>query len=113
MDRSGWQELINNLRGTKYPYCQDAAGYLIVHHVDFDSGLTDAEVSAVECRCDFQYPPDLRKFLQTALPCGPASPTGEVATKYAPRGWLDTTAVAPSTTPAGSSHSKRITVLRW
>lgn len=45
----------------------------IVHHlkangVSFDSGLTTEEVQQVEQTFGFCFPPDLRAFLQTALP---------------------------------------------
>lgn len=48
---------------------------LVVHRmkkagVFFNPGLTDAEVVAVEARFGFRFPPDLRAFLQTALPRG-------------------------------------------
>ena len=36
--------------------------------VDFEPGLTDAEVTQVETRYGFRFPPDLRQFLQYALP---------------------------------------------
>jgi hypothetical protein len=39
--------------------------------VEFDAGLISDEVIAVEGRFGFQLPPDLREFLQTALPRGP------------------------------------------
>lgn len=34
----------------------------------FDSGLTNDEVSKVEIKFDFKFPPDLKLFLQTGLP---------------------------------------------
>jgi hypothetical protein len=36
--------------------------------VHFDNGLTDDELSQVETIFDFKFPPDLKLFLQTALP---------------------------------------------
>ncbi len=45
-----------------------------VPQVEFAPGLTDAEIVAVEGRFGFQFPPDLREFLQTALPCGQGFP---------------------------------------
>lgn len=50
----------------------DQIDYLI-HHlkadgVSFDAGLTDEEVAEVEQAFGFRFPPDLRAFLQTALP---------------------------------------------
>jgi hypothetical protein len=90
MDRPGSQELVNNLLDAKYPYGQDAAGYLIVHQVELDAGLTDAEVIAVEPRFGFTFPPDLREFLQTALPRGPAFPDWRSGDEAKLREWLDT-----------------------
>jgi hypothetical protein len=51
---------------------QDHIEYLI-HHlkedaVSFDAGLTAEEVHQVEQTFSFHFPPDLRAFLQTALP---------------------------------------------
>jgi hypothetical protein len=42
--------------------------------VSFAPGLTDTEVSSVESEFSFRFPPDLRAFLQTALPSGPHFP---------------------------------------
>ncbi len=36
--------------------------------VHFDSGLTDDEVSKIETKFNFKFPPDLKLFLQTGLP---------------------------------------------
>jgi hypothetical protein len=89
MNPDGRQELVNNLRGAKYPHGQDAAGYLIFHQVELDAGLTDAEVLAVEQRFGFQFPPDLREFLQTALPRGPAFPDWRSGDETRLCDWLD------------------------
>jgi len=37
-------------------------------------GLTDSEVAAVEARFEFLFPPDLRMFLQTAMPVSAPKP---------------------------------------
>jgi hypothetical protein len=42
--------------------------------VEFDSGLTDREVEVAETKFKFSFPPDLRAFLQTALPTGERFP---------------------------------------
>ncbi len=60
-----------------------------VHRVEFDAGLTDAEVAAVEGRYGFRFPPDLRGFLQTALPKGPRFPDWRSGDEAAVRDWLD------------------------
>lgn len=36
--------------------------------VEFAAGLSDAEVSAIEQTCAFQFPPDLKAFLQIGMP---------------------------------------------
>jgi hypothetical protein len=69
MDRDGWQELVDQLRGVVYAY-GTRPGEPAVYRVEFDPGLTDAEVAAAEARFGFRFPPDLRDFLQTALPRG-------------------------------------------
>ena len=44
------------------------------HGVEFKSGLSEREIAAVETLHQFQFPPDLRAFLQAALPCGDRFP---------------------------------------
>jgi hypothetical protein len=36
--------------------------------VEFDPGLSDAEIASIEHICNFQFPPDLRMFLQLGVP---------------------------------------------
>ena len=52
-------QLIHNMR---------AAG------VVFSPGMTDAEIQNAEENCKISFPPDLRLFLQTAMPEGPDFP---------------------------------------
>jgi hypothetical protein len=42
--------------------------------VDFEAGLSVGELDAVEARFNIQFPPDLRAFLQVALPYGDKFP---------------------------------------
>jgi hypothetical protein len=42
--------------------------------VEFDRGLTDREVEVAETKFNFRFPPELRAFLQTALPTGNSFP---------------------------------------
>jgi hypothetical protein len=42
--------------------------------IEFDSGMTDTEVAMTEAKFGFRFPPDLRAFLQTALPIGERFP---------------------------------------
>ena len=39
--------------------------------IQFDVGLNEVEVSQVEARFSFKFPPDLKSFLQSALPITP------------------------------------------
>jgi len=52
-----WSELIELMEGAK-------------RGLSFAEGLSDAEVHGAEENYGFQFPPDLRDFLQTALPLG-------------------------------------------
>src|SRR5262245_12201831 len=57
--------------------------------VPFDPGLTDVEVAAAESRFAFRFPPDLREFLQTALPRGRHFPDWRAGGEAELRDWLD------------------------
>lgn len=57
--------------------------------IAFDAGLSDAEVIAAETRFGFRFPPDLRAFLQTALPRGERFPDWRSGDNDALREWLD------------------------
>ena len=65
--------LIDELRGAEYQFGLLEPG-TPVHHVEFAAGLTDGEVEAAQSTFGFRFPPDLRAFLQTALPRGPLFP---------------------------------------
>jgi hypothetical protein len=88
MVRGGWHELVEQLRGSGYQFGLITADSP-VYRVEFDAGLTDAEVAAVESRYGFRFPPDLRGFLQTALPKGPRFPDWRSGDEAAVRDWLD------------------------
>lgn len=88
MDRGNWQELVDQLRGTEYQFGLITPGSS-VHRVEFAAGLTDAEVATAEARFGFRFPPDLREFLQTALPRGPRFPNWRSGNEAALRDWLD------------------------
>jgi hypothetical protein len=57
--------------------------------IEFDLGLTDAEIAATESCFGFRFPPDLRAFLQTALPRGERFPNWRSGKKADLRDWLD------------------------
>jgi hypothetical protein len=88
MDRSGWQDLVDQLCGTEYQFGLITSSSP-VHWINFDAGLTDAEVALTEARFGFRFPPDLRAFLQTALPRGPRFPDWRSGDEAALRDWLD------------------------
>ncbi len=88
MDRGKWLDLIDQLRGIEYQFGQITPASPI-HRVEFDSGLTDAEVKSVETRFGFRFPPDLREFLQTALPHGPQFPDWRSGDEAILLDWLD------------------------
>lgn len=67
----------------------DMVDRLRTRGVAFEAGLTDAEVAAVELRFGFQFPPDLRAFLQTALPSGRKFPDWRSGDEVVLRNWLD------------------------
>lgn len=52
-------------------------------------GLADAEISKVERTFGFRYPPDLREFLQHALPVSPAFPNWREESEASLRERLD------------------------
>ncbi|WP_157369516.1 SMI1/KNR4 family protein [Zavarzinella formosa] len=67
----------------------DIVGILCNNGVEFEPGLTDAEVAAVESRHGFRFPPDLRAFLQAGLPVGGDFPDWRDGEEVALRRWLE------------------------
>ncbi len=57
--------------------------------IEFDIGLTNAEIATTEDRFALRFPPDLRAFLQTALPSGERFPNWRSGKEPALREWLD------------------------
>ena len=57
--------------------------------VEFEAGLTDAEVVSAEVRYGFRFPPDLRALLQAGLPHGGDFPDWRDGDETALIGWLD------------------------
>lgn len=88
MIQNSWHDLIEQLRGSTYRFGVVTPDTPI-HHVEFDAGLTCEEVAAVESRYEFRFPPDLREFLQTALPKGPRFPDWRRGAEDEIRDWLD------------------------
>ena len=88
MDRGDWRGLVDQLRGAECRLGLIAPGSTR-HRVEFDAGLTDAEVAAVESRFGFRFPPDLQDFLQTALPRGSRFPDWRSGDEAALWDWLD------------------------
>jgi hypothetical protein len=57
--------------------------------IEFDVGLNDSEIAVAETRFGFRFPPDLRAFLQTALPNGERFPNWRSGKVAVLRDWLD------------------------
>ncbi len=74
MTDDSWGDLVEVLRNTG---------------IEFDAGLTDAEVATAEGRFGFRFPPDLKAFLQTALPVGVRFPNWRSGGESSLRDWLD------------------------
>jgi hypothetical protein len=88
MNRGHWQGLVDQLRGAEYQFGVIAPASPC-QRIEFDAGLTGAEIAAVETRFGFLFPPDLRDFLQTALPRGPQFPDWRSGDDATLRDWLD------------------------
>ena len=88
MNRGAWQQLVSNLRGAEYHHGQDAAGYRMVHQVEFAAGLTDAEVVAVEQRFGFLFPPTCENSFKPPCP-QPSVPQLAQWRRSTLREWLD------------------------
>jgi hypothetical protein len=73
MATRNWQELVTLMRE---------------RGISFDAGLTDTEIGAAEDRFGFQFPSDLRAFLQTALPCGEGFPDWRAGAESDLKKWL-------------------------
>nr|CAP47646.1 putative integron gene cassette protein [uncultured bacterium] len=84
-----WQDIVSQLSGTQYQ-----RGLLTpqspVHRINFDAGLNDAEIASIESRFDFQFPADLRSFLQAGMPQGEGFPDWRGADETVLQEWLDT-----------------------
>lgn len=62
---------------------------LSINHINFESGLTDAEIVKIENHFNFRFPPDLLAFLQTALPVSPGFPNWRSDDLTEFREWFD------------------------
>lgn len=88
MNRGTWRELIRELQNAPYQFGVIERGSP-VYRVNFDAGLTNEELAACEQRFGFRFPPDLREFLQTALPRGPQFPDWRAGPEAVLQEWLD------------------------
>lgn len=61
---------------------------LVTAGVECAPGLTDAEIEDTQTRYGFRYPPDLRHFLQLALPVSDGFPNWRDAPKVELSDWL-------------------------
>lgn len=88
MPDSPWQPIVDLLRGVEYRFglvTANAPSY----RIEFAAGLTDREVEAAEERFELRFPPDLRAFLQNALPYGPRFPDWRSGDTNELREWLN------------------------
>lgn len=83
-----WTKIVGELSGAEY-YRGIVTPETKPFVVAFESGLTDAEVAQVEQTYGFRFPPDLRRFLQTALPTGDGFPNWRAGVDGSLRSWLD------------------------
>lgn len=88
MSDGKWHTIIELLRGVEHRY-GSINTEPSVHRIEFAPGLTDAEVTSVQDRFKFRFPPDLRDFLQTALPSGPKFPNWRSGDPTLLGEWLD------------------------
>jgi hypothetical protein len=106
MNRSYWLDLIEELHGAEYRF-----GVITpttpVYRVEFDAGLTDAEVRQTEEFFGFRFPPDLRDFLQTASPRGPQfrCRSGSGMERFQEVRWTDGPCVFDNSKAYRHSHS--------
>ena len=89
MTATPWQEMVRLLDGRAYSVVSHEPREETPHRVAFGPGLTDAEVAGVERRFEFTFPPDLRQFLQTALPLGPKFPNWRRESQALLRSWMN------------------------
>lgn len=85
---SDWSRLVGELDGAEY-YRGIVTPQTRPFRVAFGPGLTDAEVEQVERIYEFRFPPDLREFLQTALPTSDGFPNWRVGVDGSLRSWLN------------------------
>lgn len=83
-----WTQLVGELNGAKY-----TRGIVTPatkpFRISFAAGLADAEVARIERDHGFRFPPDLRGFLQTALPVGDGFPDWRNGDDESLAAWLD------------------------
>ncbi len=83
-----WLEVVGELDGTAYQ-----RGLITptspINRIHFQQGLTDKEIQNVEREHGFQFPDDLRAFLQTKLPAGSGFPDWRADSPDELREWMD------------------------
>ncbi len=83
-----WTKLVRELTGAEY-YRGIVTPKTRPLLVAFESGLTDEEVGQVEQTYGFRFPPDLREFLQNALPTSDGFPNWRAGLDGSPGPWMD------------------------
>ncbi len=87
MSGENWSSLIDLLDGVEYQFGLITADSPR-HRIAFEHGLSDAEVGRVEQDFRFQFPSDLRAFLQTAMPVSPRFPNWRSGNRDELSQWL-------------------------
>jgi hypothetical protein len=85
-DESALREVASRLGPDE---CIAIPGEAPTFRVEFEAGLSDAEVIRAEKIFGFRFPPDLKAFLHTALPQGPAFPNWRTGDQKQLSEWLD------------------------
>lgn len=68
-----WTQLVDELKSVEY-HSGIVTPAKTPFRLSFAAGLTNVEVARIERIHGFRFPPDLREFLQTALPVGDGFP---------------------------------------
>jgi hypothetical protein len=88
MSQCDWLALLDRLRGIPYRVglvTRDSP----IHHVAFQRGLSNSEVNSIQDEFGFHFPPDLRAFLQVALPHGAGFPDWRTGDRESLRARID------------------------
>ncbi len=83
-----WTKLVGELKGVEY-HRGIVTPATKPFRISFAAGLTDVEVARIERDYGLSFPPDLRAFLQTALPVSDGFPDWRNSSDKSLEPWLD------------------------